>query len=97
MAGCTECGLPGYSDPKLCPVCTSPAPAHEAYLHDFTAKLGPIKLDPVSDRLRAKVVSEALDAVSREAFNTSIQRSRLWHAVAQAPIEELLMLRRLLK
>ncbi len=22
MSGCHECGLPGYSDPSLCPVCT---------------------------------------------------------------------------
>lgn len=25
MSGCYECGLPGYSDPKLCPVCANVA------------------------------------------------------------------------
>ncbi len=24
MAGCQECGLPGYSNPALCPVCSGP-------------------------------------------------------------------------
>lgn len=26
MAGCFECGLPGYSEPSLCPICSKPEP-----------------------------------------------------------------------
>lgn len=95
MTGCTGCGLPGYSDPKLCPVCTSPAPAHEAYLHDFTAKLGPIRLDPNSQAERARVVREALRAAAME--ETGKAHEHLWQAAALASDGTLTKLKRLLK
>lgn len=63
-----------------------------------TSELPPVRYDPISDRLKAKVVRQALEECSKLAFNTSIDRARLWHALAvDASDEELNKLRLLLK